>query len=62
MTPDFSISCGGGGDTSRADVQELLSAETLRRPGGNRVRAAGRLGISPRTIDQKHASVDPEME
>jgi two-component system, NtrC family, response regulator HydG len=48
--------------TPLADVERLVIEETLRRTGGNKVRAASLLGISPRTIYRKQAPESPEIE
>lgn len=48
--------------TSLDEVERLVIEETLRRTGGNKVRAASLLGISPRTIYRKQAPESPEIE
>jgi two-component system response regulator HydG len=42
--------------TRLEEVERLLIAETLRRTGGNKQRAAGLLGIAARTIYRKLAA------
>ena len=48
--------------TPLEDVERIVIEETLRRTGGNKVRAASMLGISPRTIYRKKAQDAAETE
>ncbi len=48
--------------TPLEEVERLLIAEALRRTGGNKVRAASLLGISPRTIYRKQPPDAGEIE
>lgn len=52
-TPGVRIPVG----TTLEEAERLLISETLRVTGGNKVRAAGLLGISSRTIYRKHDPV-----
>jgi two-component system response regulator HydG len=48
--------------TPLEDAERMIIEETLRRTGGNKIRAASLLGISPRTIYRKQAPESPEIE
>ena len=48
--------------TPLEDAERMIIEETLRRTGGNKVRAASLLGISTRTIYRKQAPESPEIE